>query len=94
MICSPTSARHWTPCHDRCVQPAPYRRSTRTLLSPIRWLVRLNPLKSWLVVMAVIILLSWLHLRLLALLVAVTWTAYAIYTWVSPSRRRRLRRWR
>lgn len=71
--------------------PSPYRRSRR-LLAPIRWLVRLNPLKSWLVVMAVIIGLSLLGLRFLALIVAVSWTAYAIYTWVSPSRRRRLRR--
>jgi hypothetical protein len=46
-------------------------------------------LQSWLVVMAVIIGLSWLGLRVLALVVAVGWTAYAIYTWVSPSRRRR-----
>jgi hypothetical protein len=71
------------------VQPAPYHRRSRTLLSPIRWLVRLHPLKSWLVVMAVIIGLGWLGLRQVALLVAVGWTAYAIYTWVSPSRRRR-----
>jgi hypothetical protein len=46
-------------------------------------------LQSWLVVMAVIIGLSWLGLRVLALALAVGWTAYAIYTWVSPSRRRR-----
>jgi hypothetical protein len=73
------------------VHPSPYRRRTRALLSPIRWLVRLHPLTSWLVVMAVIIALSLLRLRVLALVVAVGWTAYAIYTWVSPSRRRRRR---
>ena len=78
------------------MDPSPYDRRprplTRRLLSPIRWLVRLHPLQSWLVVMAVIIGLSWLGFRMLALLVAVGWTAYAVYTWVSPSRRRFRRR--
>jgi hypothetical protein len=62
-----------------------------TLMSPVRWLVRLHPLQSWLVVMAVIVGLSLLRLRWLALAVAIGWTAYAIYTWVRPSRRRRWR---
>jgi hypothetical protein len=64
----------------------------RRLLSPIRRLVRLHPLQSWLLVMAVIVGLSWIGLRPLALLVAVVWTVYAVYTWLSPSWRRRSRR--
>jgi hypothetical protein len=50
-------------------------------------------MQSWLIVMAVILGLSLIGLRFLALLVALGWTAYAIYTWVSPSWRRRSRRW-
>ncbi|QSB17587.1 hypothetical protein JQS43_18660 [Natronosporangium hydrolyticum] len=60
---------------------------------PWHWLTRrLNPLQSWLVVMAVIVGLSLLGLRLLALAVAVAWSAYAVFTWLRPSARRRLRR--
>jgi hypothetical protein len=91
-------ARHRAWHHGR-VHPSPYgRRPTRsrlalrTLLAPIRRLVRLHPLQSWLVVMVVILGLSMVGLRFLALLVAVGWTAYAVYTWVSPSGRRRIRR--
>lgn len=72
------------------MHPSPYRRRS-PLRSPIRWLLRLHPLTAWLVVMGVIVGLSLLRLRWLALAVAVTWTGYAIYTWVSPSRRRRWR---
>jgi hypothetical protein len=82
------------------VNPSPYGRgptrgrlAVRTLLSPIRRLVRLHPLQSWLVVMAVIVGLSLIGLRVLAFLLAIGWTAYAVYTWVSPSWRRRTRRW-
>jgi len=63
-----------------------------TLMSPVRRLVRLHPLQSWLVVMAIILGLSLLGLRFLALVVAIGWTSYAIYTWIRPSLRRR--RWR
>ncbi|MPZ27253.1 MAG: hypothetical protein GEV12_12790 [Micromonosporaceae bacterium] len=66
----------------------------RRIRTPGRWLVRLHPLQSWLVVMAVIVGLSMIGLRTLALLVAVGWAAYAAYTWLSPSARRRLRRFR
>jgi hypothetical protein len=106
MTCSTTSAQrstapsHSAAWHHGWVHPSPYGRrptrtrlAVRTLLSPIRRLVRLHPLQSWLVVMAVIVGLSLLGLRFLALLVAVSWTAYAVYTWVSPSWRRRNRRW-
>lgn len=65
-----------------------------TLLAPVRWLLRLPPLQSWLVVMAVILGLSWLGLRPLAILVAVVWLGYAVYTWVAPSWRRGRSRWR
>lgn len=85
--------------HHGWVHPSRYGgRSTRTrdlirrLGAPVRRLVRLHPLQSWLVVMAVIVGLSLIGLRVLALLVAVGWTAYAVYTWLSPSARRRLRR--
>ena len=72
---------------------SPVRRQWPPVLrSPLRWLVRLHPLQSWLVVMAVILGLTLLRLRWLALAVAIGWTAYAIYTWVRPSLRRR--RWR
>ena len=76
--------------------PRPARSSgrARPLRSPLRRLVRLHPLQSWLVVMAVIVGLSLVGLRPLAFLIAIGWTAYAVYTWVSPSVRRRLRRWR
>lgn len=56
--------------------------------------MRLHPLQSWLVVMAVIVGLSLFGLRPLAFLVAIAWAAYAVSTWLSPSIRRRLRRWR
>jgi hypothetical protein len=86
--------------HHGCVNPSPYGRrptraqlAVRTLMSPIRRLVRLHPLQSWLVVMAVIVGLSLIGLRFLAFLLAIGWTAYAVYTWVSPSWRRRTRRW-
>lgn len=59
-----------------------------------RWLARLNPMQSWLVVMGVIVGLSLIGLRLLAVLVAVGWTGYAAYTWFAPSVRRRLHRFR
>lgn len=82
------------------MHPSPYgRRPTRTqltirrLLSPIRRLVSLHPLQSWLIVMAVIVGLSLIGLRVLAFLLAIGWTAYAVYTWVSPTLRRRFRRW-
>jgi hypothetical protein len=78
--------------YDR--RPARTRGAARALWSPVRWLVRLPPLQSWLVVMAVILGLSLLGLRPLAWLLAVGWTAYAVSTWVSPAVRRRLRRWR
>jgi hypothetical protein len=63
------------------------------LLAPVRWLQRMHPLQSWLVVMAVIVGLSMLGLRLLALLIAVGWTGYAIFTWLSPRVRAQLRSW-
>ncbi|HEY8471292.1 MAG TPA: hypothetical protein VIL37_01495 [Natronosporangium sp.] len=69
------------------MHPSPYRRRLSRWLAPIRWLTRLHPLTSWLVVMGVIVGLSLLRLRWLALLVAVSWTAYAIYTWIAPARR-------
>lgn len=83
--------------HHGWVQPSRYQRSDsvlRRITSPVRWLIRAHPLQSWLVVMAVILGLSMLQLRPLALLIAVGWTGYAVFTWVSPSLRRRLRRWR
>lgn len=87
--------------HDWRVPRFPYERRParrggliRLVRRPGRWLVRLHPLQSWLVVMAVIVGLSMLRLRVLALLVAVGWTAYAAYTWLSPAARRRLRRFR
>lgn len=91
--------------HHGRVRPSRYGRpparsggSLRTLLAPLRWLVRRHPLQSWLVVMAVIVGLSLIGLRVLALLVAVGWTGYAVYTWLSPAARgrvrRRLSRWR
>jgi hypothetical protein len=70
------------------------RNAVRALLAPVRRLIRLNPLQSWLVVMAVIVGLSMIGLRPIALLVAVGWTAFAVYTWLSPSLRQKLRRWR
>jgi hypothetical protein len=57
-------------------------------VNPLRWLVNLGPLKSWLVVMAIIIGLNLLGLRLLAWVVALTWLAYAAYTWIAPHIRR------
>lgn len=73
------------------------RRPARTggspLLAPLRWLLRMHPLQSWLVVMAVILGLSMLGLRPLALLIAVGWTGYAIFTWLSPKVRARARSW-
>lgn len=62
---------------------------SQALRRPWWWLTRrLNPLQSWLVVMGVIVGLSLLGQRVLALLVAVAWTAYAAYTWFAPSVRR------
>lgn len=72
----------------------PTRNAGQMLLAPVRRLIRLHPLQSWLIVMAVIVGLSMIGLRSLGLLLAVGWTAFAIYTWVSPSIRQRLRRWR
>jgi hypothetical protein len=43
--------------------------------------------------MAVIVGLSLLGLRPVAFLVAVAWSAYAVFTWLSPSVRYRLGRW-
>lgn len=63
------------------------RTSDQPSMNPLRWLVNLGPLKSWLVVMAVIIGLSLLGLRVLAWVVALSWLAYALYTWVAPHRR-------
>jgi hypothetical protein len=54
-------------------------------------LVGLHPLTSWLVVMALIVTLSLLRLRVLALVVGGSWTAVAIYNWGSPSPRRQRR---
>lgn len=81
---------------QRPYDPRPARRAgwVRRVRRPWRWLVRLHPLQSWLVVMAVIVGLSMLRLRVLALIVAVGWTAYAAYTWLSPGARRRLHRFR
>jgi len=74
--------------------PRPVRSggARRALRSPLGWLTRLHPLRSWLVVMAVIVGLSAIGLRSLAFLVAIGWTGYAVYTWLAPSIRRRLRR--
>jgi hypothetical protein len=65
-------------------------RSGGALPAPLRWLLGLNPLQSWLVVMAIVVGLSLLNLRVLALVVAIAWSAYALFTWFSPSLRRRL----
>lgn len=59
-----------------------------------RWLTRLHPLHSWLLVMGVILVLSMLGLRLLALAVAVGWTGYALFTWLTPAAQARVRRLR
>lgn len=69
------------------------RRAGRLARRPFRWLARANPLTSWLVVMAVIVGLTFIGLGRLAVAVALVWTGYAVYTWLRPSIRRRLRRW-
>lgn len=61
-----------------------------TMPAPLRWLLRLNPIQSWLVVMAVVLGLSMLGLRPLAVLIAIAWTAFALFTWFSPTIRRKL----
>jgi hypothetical protein len=65
------------------------RQPDRPSVNPLRWLVNLGPLKSWLVVMGVIIGLNLVGLRPLAWLVALSWLAYAAYTWIAPPARRR-----
>lgn len=68
------------------------RPARRGAVHPLRWLTRLHPLQSWLVVMAVIIGLNLLRLRPLAVVVALAWLGYAAYTWIAPVLRRQ--RWR
>lgn len=59
-----------------------------------RWLTRLHPLHSWLLVMGVILVLGMIGLRPLALVVAIGWTGYAAFTWLSPAVQARVRRFR
>jgi len=83
-------------CHDgRVASPLPRPRPAARggVIRALRWLVRLPPLRSWLLVMSVIVGLSLLGLRPVAFLVAVAWSAYAVFTWLSPSVRYRLGRW-
>lgn len=80
------------PSYDN--RPTPAGGFTRTLLRPVKWLVGLHPLQSWLIVMAIIIGLTWVGLRPLAMLVALAWLGFAVLTWVSPRLRRNLARWR
>ncbi len=42
----------------------------------------------WLTVLAVVIALSALKLRPLALAVSLAWLAYCVWTWIRPARRR------
>ncbi|HEX8630718.1 MAG TPA: hypothetical protein VF755_21375 [Catenuloplanes sp.] len=42
----------------------------------------------WLTVLAIVLVLSALRLRPLALAVSVAWLAYCVWTWVRPGRRR------
>ncbi len=42
----------------------------------------------WLTVLAVVVTLSALKLRPLAVAVSLGWLAYCVYTWVRPARRR------
>lgn len=67
----------------------PARRSG-AMPAPLRWLLQLNPIQSWLVVMAVVVGLSMIGLRPLAILIAIAWSAFALFTWFSPTIRRKL----
>ena len=42
----------------------------------------------WLTVLAIVLVLSALRLRPLALAVSLAWLAYCVWTWVRPGRRR------